>query len=182
MQYRNLIITAPALCASDRSEAEIFGSIAWIAMHANNKNHLPLQGLSQWLLPALRSKQFILASETVDGQTRPVAYMSWANLNAQIESRYVDNPDKGLMPQEWTGGDRMWVIDWMTPFGHSKAFHQAVRVALTGCCCKSLYHRGAGRGFRVMLFRGKGVSLEQAKHWWKNKPILAHKELWDEAD
>jgi cytolysin-activating lysine-acyltransferase len=182
MQHGNLIVTAPALYASDHSEAGIFGSIAWIAMHAKNKNQLPLEDLSHWLLPALRSRQFILASEVVDGQTRPVAYMSWANLNAQVESRYVDNPDEGLTPQEWTSGDRMWVIDWMTPFGHSKAFRRAVAAALTGCCFKSLYHRGADRGLRVMLFRGDHVSLEQAKQWWSDKPILAHKELTDEAD
>jgi cytolysin-activating lysine-acyltransferase len=132
MQYGNLIITAPALNAPGHSEAEIFGSIVWLAMQANNKNRLPLQDLSQWLLPALRSQQFILANENIDGQTRPVAYMSWANLTPEVESRYVDNPDEGLRPQEWSGGDRMWVIDWMTPFGHSQSFRRAVGAALTG--------------------------------------------------
>ncbi len=77
------MITAPALNAPGHSEAEIFGSIVWLAMQANNKNRLPLQDLSQWLLPALRTQQFILASESIDGQTRPVAYMSWANLTAE---------------------------------------------------------------------------------------------------
>jgi cytolysin-activating lysine-acyltransferase len=173
MQHGNLIITAPALHTSDHSEAEIFGSIAWISMYAKNKNQLPLQDLSHWLLPALRSRQFILASETVDGQTRPVAYMSWANLNAQVEGRYVDNPDEGLTPQEWTCGDRMWVIDWMTPFGHSQPFSRAVCASLANSCFKSLYHRGGHRGLRVQLFRGDHVSHEQAKQWWKDRPILA---------
>jgi cytolysin-activating lysine-acyltransferase len=184
MQYGNLIITAPVLDAPGHSEAEIFGSIVWLAMQANNKNRLPLQDLSQWLLPALRTQQFILASESIDGKTRPVAYMSWANLTAEVESRYVDNPDEGLSPQEWTGGDRMWVIDWMTPFGHSKVFRRAVGAALTGCCFKSLYHRGGDRGLRVMLFRGDHVSLEQAKQWWKDRPILARRatQLEDEVN
>ena len=182
MQNGNLNVIAPAVYESTHSEAEIFGSVVWLAMQAKNKNKQSLENLSQWLLPALRNKQFVLASEAVDGQTRPVAYMSWANLTAQVESRYVDNPDEGLSPEEWTGGDRMWVIDWMTPFGHSKVFRRAVGAALTGCCFKSLYHRGADRGLRVMLFRGDHVSLEQAKQWRSDKPILAHKELMDEAD
>lgn len=126
MQYGNLIITAPGLNAPRHSEAEIFGSIVWLAMQANNKKRLPLQELSQWLLPALRTQQFILASESLDGQTRPVAYMSWANLTPEVESCYVDNPDEGLSSQEWTGGDRMWMIDWMTPLGHSYPFSRAV--------------------------------------------------------
>jgi cytolysin-activating lysine-acyltransferase len=182
MQYGNLIITAPALNAPGQSEAEIFGSIVWLAMQANNKNRLPLQELSQWLLPALRTQQFILASENIDGQIRPVAYMSWANLTVEVESRYVYNPDEGFSPQEWFGGDRMWVIDWITPFGHSKVFRRVVGAALTGCCFKSLYHRGGDRGLRVMLFRGNRVSLQQAKQWWSDKPILAHRELIDVAD
>jgi cytolysin-activating lysine-acyltransferase len=175
MHSGNLIMTAPALCASELSEAEIFGSIVWLAMQAKNKNKLPLQDLSQWLVPALRTQQFILASEKVDGKRRPMAYMSWANLTAQVESRYVGNPDNGLGPQEWTGGDRMWVIDWMAPFGHSQAFRRAVGALLTGCCFKSLYHKGGHRGLRVLLFRGDHVTLEQARQWWKDRPILACK-------
>jgi cytolysin-activating lysine-acyltransferase len=175
MQYRNLIVTAPSLYASNHSEAEIFGSVAWIAMHAKNKNQQPLQDLSHWLLPALKSQQFILASEKVDGQTRPVAYMSWANLNAEVESRYVDNPDKGLKPQEWSSGDRMWVIDWMTPFGHSQPFSRAVCASLANSCFKSLYHRGGNRGLRIQFFRGDHLSYEQSKQWWKERPILAYK-------
>jgi cytolysin-activating lysine-acyltransferase len=172
MQYGNLIITALALNAPGHSEAEIFGSIVWLAMQVNNKNCLPLQDLSHWLLPALRSQQFIFASERIDGKTRPVAYMSWANLTADVERRYVDNPDKGLSPREWTGGNRMWVIDWMIPFGHSQSFSRAVCASLGNSCFKSLYHRGCHRGLRVQLFRGDYVSLVQAKQWWKDKPIL----------
>jgi cytolysin-activating lysine-acyltransferase len=175
MQSGNLIITAPALNASGHSETEIFGSIVWLAMQAKNKNTLPLHDLSQWLLPALRSQQFILASERRDGKTRPVAYMSWANLTAEVESRYVNNPDEGLNPPEWAGGDRMWVIDWITPFGHSPAFSRAVCASLANSCARSLYHRGGHRGLRVQLFRGEHVSLEQAKQWWEERPILARK-------
>jgi cytolysin-activating lysine-acyltransferase len=184
MQNGDLVIIAPGLNAPGHSEAEIFGSIVWLAMHAKNKNRLPLQDLSQWLLPALRSQQFILAIESIDGKTRPVAYMSWANLTAEVESRYVDNPDKGLSPQEWTEGDRMWVMDWMTPFGHSQPFSQAVCAALANSCFKSLYHRGGHRGLRVQLFRGDHVSHEQAKQWWKDRHILARRatQLEDEVN
>ena len=64
MQYGNLIITAPALNASEHSEAEIFGSIVWLWMHSKSQSDMPLYALSLWLLPALKSKQFVLAYET----------------------------------------------------------------------------------------------------------------------
>lgn len=173
MQIVNLSIIAPAVHKTTNSEAEIFGSIVWLAMKAKNKNQLPLEDLSQWLMPALRHQQFILASESGNGTTSPVAYMSWANFTTFVESRYVDNPDDGFTHQEWASGDRMWVIDWMTPFGHSRAFSRVVRSVLASCCFKSLHHRGGERGLRVQLFRGDQVSQEQAKLWWKERPILA---------
>jgi cytolysin-activating lysine-acyltransferase len=175
MQIGNLNVIAPAVLKTTNSEAEIFGSIVWLAMKAKNKKQLPLEDLSQWLMPAISHQQFILASESTNGTTRPVAYMSWANLTAAVESRYVDKPDEGFNHQEWTGGDRMWIIDWITPFGHSNAFRRVVGAILAGCCFKSLYHRGTARGLRVQLFRGNQVSLEQAKLWWKERPILARK-------
>lgn len=177
MQHGNLRITAPALFATVHSESEIFGSAVWLAMQAKNKNQLPLRDLTHWLLPALKAQQFMLASEVWQDQHRPVAYMSWANLNAEVESRYVNNPDEGLDPQEWACGDRMWAIDWITPFGHSHVFSQAFRTLLPNSCFKSLYHRGGDRGLRVQYFRGKNLSLEQARQWWRDKPILAYKEL-----
>jgi hemolysin-activating ACP:hemolysin acyltransferase len=121
MQYGNLIMTAPALNASGHSEAEIFGSIVWLA---------------------------------------------------------------SLSPQEWAGGDRMWVIDWMTPFGHSQSFSRAVSASLANSCSKSLYHRGGHRGLRIQLFRGDHVSHEQAEQWWKDRPILARRgpQLEDEVN
>ena len=184
MQYGSLILTVPALTEPEHSESEIFGAVVWLAMHSNNKHGLPLQEVSKWLVSPLKCRQFILASKNIGGKTQPVAYMSWANLTAEVESRYVDNPDRILNPQEWSGGDRMWVIDWMTPFGHSQPFSRAVFATLARSCFKSLYHRGGNRGLRVQLFRGDDVTLEQAKRWWKDRPILAHKEkkLEDEVD
>lgn len=175
MQHGNLTLIAPALSSHGHSEAEIFGSIAWLAMQSKNKKQMEINSLSQWLLPALKNHQFVLATQSLESQQQPIAYMSWANLTAEVESRYVKNPDKGFGADEWTGGDRMWVIDWMTPFGHSHSFSRAIVALLANSCLRSLYHRGGDRGLRIQLFRGEKVSIEQAQHWWRDKPILAQR-------
>jgi cytolysin-activating lysine-acyltransferase len=176
MKYGNLIINAPYVEASDRSEAEIFGCVVWLWMNSKSQSDMPLSALALWLLPALKSRQFVLAYE-VDGQkTQPVAYMAWAALSAEAESRYVDNPALGLSPEDWCSGDRVWITDFFTPYGHAKPFADAIAAVLPDFCFRSLYHRGQDRGMRVLNFRGDRVSLVQSKQWWSERPILAFKE------
>lgn len=173
MQLKNLIITAPSVTTTDRSEAEIFGSVVWLWMNSKSQSDMPLSALAIWLLPALKSKQFVLAYEADGQQTKPVAYMAWAQLSAEAESRYVDNPALGLSPEDWRSGDRAWITDYFAPYGHARQFADAIAATLPDSCFRSLYHRGADRGMRVLHFRGDRVSLAQAKHWWNDRPILA---------
>jgi cytolysin-activating lysine-acyltransferase len=184
MRHKNLIITAPSVTESDCSEAEIFGCVVWLWMNSKSQSDMPLSALSLWLLPALKLKQFVLAYE-MDGQhTRPVAYMAWAQLSAETESRYVNNSALSLSPEEWRSGDRFWITDFFTPYGHAKPFADAIATTLSDFCFRSLYHRGADRGMRVLYFRGDHVPLQQAKRWWKDRPILARRatQLKDEVN
>jgi cytolysin-activating lysine-acyltransferase len=184
MQYGNLIITAPALNASGHSEAEIFGCVVWLWMNSKSQSDMPLSALSLWLLPALKSKQFVLAYLADEKQAKPVAYMAWAQLSAEAESRYVDNPTLGLSAEDWRSGDRVWITDFFAPYGHAKQFAAAITATLSDFCFRSLYHRGNDRGMRVLYFRGDRVSLTQAKQWWKDRPILARRatQLKDEVN
>ena len=175
MQYGNLIITAPALNASGHSEAEIFGSAVWLWMNSQSQSSMPLSALSLWLLPALQSKQFLLAYEMQGQQIKPVAYMVWAQLSADAESRYVNNSAMGLGLNDWNSGDRFWITDFFAPYGHAKQFASAIAKTLPDFCFRSLYHRGADLGMRVLYFRGKNISIEQAQQWWKDRPILARR-------
>jgi cytolysin-activating lysine-acyltransferase len=117
----------------------------------------------------------VLAYETNGLHTKPVAYMAWAQLSAEAESRYVNNAAVGLTLEDWQSGERFWITDFCAPYGHASDFAQALATTLSEFCFRSLYHRGPERGMRVHYFRGKHVTLEQAKQWWSERPILAHK-------
>lgn len=175
MRHKKLIITAPSVAAPDRSEAEIFGCVVWLWMNSKSQSDMPLSALALWLLPALKSRQFLLAYEADGQQTKPVAYMAWAELSAEAESRYVDNPALGLSPEDWCSGDRVWITDFFAPYGHAKPFSDVVTATLPDFCFRSLYHRGGERGMRILYFRGDHVRLKQSKQWWKDRPILALK-------
>lgn len=175
MQMGNLQITAPALGAPGYNEAAVFGSVTWLWMHVADHQDLPLKALTLLLLPPLKNRQYMLASAP-DGNgddIRPVAYVAWANLSAEAESRYLANPAVGLRPEDWASGDRMWLIDWFTPFGHAPAFRRAVGQLLADSCARALYHRGNERGMRVLTFRGDHISEAQSRQWWQARPMLA---------
>ncbi len=184
MQYGNLIITAPLVAATELSEAEILGSVVWLWMNSKSQSSMPLSALSSWLVPALHTKQFLLAYEANGIHSKPVAYMAWAQLSQEAESRYVHNAATGIAPLDWNSGDRVWITDFFAPYGHAKIFADAIAATLPDFCFRSLYHRGADRGMRVLHFRGDHVSLEQAKQWWKDRPILARRatQLEDEVN
>ncbi|MEK9802562.1 MAG: toxin-activating lysine-acyltransferase, partial [Curvibacter sp.] len=104
---------------------------------------------------------------------QPVAYLSWAHLSAEAESRYLDHPLRGLQPADWRSGDRMWAIDWITPFGHAHALRASILRLLPQVCFRFLYHRGNERGLRIKTYRGRAITAEQARQWWLARPMLA---------
>lgn len=172
MQIGSLHITAPALGAPAHSEAEVFGSVAWLWMHTPRYRDLPLNALADVVLPPLKAQQFILASTCQDGEIRPVVYMAWANFSAEAESRYLDQP-ASIISRDWSSGDRMWATEWFAPFGHAVEFSRLLLRVLPNSCFRALQHRGGERGLRIMNFRGDNVSAAQSRAWWDDRPMMA---------
>jgi cytolysin-activating lysine-acyltransferase len=178
MPHPTFKIIAPALipAAPDQtapSEAEYFGSAAWLWMHSKNHRHIPLHALNDLLLPAIRLQQFVLVMEVLEQGSRPVAYFGWANLNAQAESRYISNPTAGLSPDDWNSGDRMWLTDYFAPFGNVVRIHKLLESVLCNVSARYLYHRSNERGVRVLTSTGANVDPAYARQWWRDRPMLA---------
>lgn len=168
MNTAPLSIIAPGLIEQTWNEAEVLGSVAWLWMHSASHRNFSLHTLPVLLLPAIKNRQFVLASES----GRPVFYMSWANLSIEAEKRYLANSPL-LMPEaDWNSGNRMWVLDWVAPFGHTATASGLLRRQL---CAnrfgRMLYHRGNERGIQVRTFQGMAVLPEEAKEWFKNHPV-----------
>ena len=194
MPINNLTITAPALGLSApvdmhaqlMSPMQAFGAVVWLWGHVQEHRDLPLRALPSLVMAPIKHQQYILAcaAETTPvapitsllaaGQDlKPVAYVAWANLSAEAESRYLNNPATGLRPEDWTSGERMWFTDFFAPFGHSHAFKQAICQCLPHSCARYLHHRGNERGMRVKTYRGAAVTPDQAHAWWQARPMQA---------
>lgn len=171
MQIGKLLITAPALGTPGSGTGEVFDAVIWMWMQAKTLGKLPLRDLSSTLVPALKCQQFILASAYMDGEFKPVAYLAWANMSAEAEARYLCNPTMAIKPADWASGDRMWITDWFTPFGHARSFQFSVGHLLAYRCARALYHRGDEDGRRVLHFRGDEVTRAQARQWWEERPL-----------
>ncbi len=180
MKINNFDIIAPGLAtslglshlaASNEvwSEAEVLGSVVWLWLHSPDHREMPLHMLSALLLPAIKYQQFILAS--LHG--KPVFYLSWANLNEESETRYIQKPAYAMPEQDWNSGDRLWILDWVAPFGHSYAISRLLwRHLFSDRCGRALYHRGDERGLRIKTFRGIAVLQQAAQQWFANRPVI----------
>lgn len=168
MSDETLEVLAPTGPDSPIDEAQVLGSAVWLWMHSAAHRDAPLHSLSTLLLPAIKCRQFILISEA----GRPVFFLSWLNLSAEAEARYLSEPAVCLPAQDWNSGERTWVNDWVAPFGHTRRVMSLLRRRLwPNRICRSLYHRGEERGLRVMQFHGIGVLDLEAQAWFTTHPL-----------
>lgn len=168
METPSLSFIAPGLIEQPWNEAEVLGSVAWLWMHSASHRNFPLHTLPVLLLPAIKNRQFIIASEA----GRPVFYLSWANLSEEAETHYLANSPL-LMPEaNWNSGYRMWLLDWVAPFGHTKVMSQLLKKQFfANRWARALYHRGNERGLQVRTFQGMAVLKEEAQEWFKRHPV-----------
>lgn len=163
----SLQLLAPGLIDQTWNEAEALGSAAWLWLHSAFHREAPLHA-GPLLVSAIKLRQFILAIE--DG--RPVFYLSWACFDEAAESRYLSRHPVFMPEADWQSGDRLWILDWVAPFGDSHAMARLLERPLwANRCAYHLYHRGDERGLRIKTFHGAAVPRAQAQHWFETHPV-----------
>ncbi|MCL2644472.1 MAG: toxin-activating lysine-acyltransferase [Betaproteobacteria bacterium] len=170
MRFDSLDVIAPGVVPAPFDESQVMGSATWLLMHSTAHREMPLWGLSVLLLPAIKHRQFVLASE----QGKPVFFVTWAMFSPDAERRYLVNPPLAMLETDWISGDRTWILDWVAPFGHTRIASRLLLQRLFAThCFRSLDHRGNTRGLRVKNFHGIGVMAEEARAWSiLNPPLL----------
>ena len=163
-----LQILAPGLLTQDWSEAEALGSAAWLWLHSAFHRDAPVHALGPMLVSAIKHRQFILAIEA----GRPIFYLSWACFDEAAEARYLSRHPVFMPDADWHCGDRMWILDWIAPFGHTRQISRLLeRELFAERWMRTLYHRGDERGLRVKTFQGRTVSRAFARQWFETHPV-----------
>ncbi len=128
------LIPFPSLCKETGHDAlpppvpadkfTALGKIAWLWMNSPLHRDWTIDLLSRFALPPVELGQYLLLER--DGL--PVAYCSWAHLSGEAELAYL--LDAGNIPlADWNGGDHLWFVDWVAPFGKADSFELKNRLA-----------------------------------------------------
>lgn len=100
--------------------SRLFGQVVSLLGQSPAHRHLFVSDLEWLVLPALTARQARIWRRQTERGTVPVAYVSWAMVNGEVEERLLRGQVR-LKPTEWRCGDRPWLIDVVAPYGGAEA-------------------------------------------------------------
>ena len=153
---------APRVAPPPTEAASVVGHVTWLMMHSPMHRHLFLTDLEWLLLPPLLLKQFrVYRRDKV-----PFAFVSWALMTAEVEERFR-NGVRRLKPGDWNAGDRLWLIDFIAPFGGADPVVKDLREKLfPGREIKTLRLAEDGSGVRMETW---GTAVQDGHTELKNQ-------------
>lgn len=133
----------------------LFGQVIWLAMRSPLHQGWLLADIERFIIPPLLHRQFKLYRE----DDRPRAYVSWAFFSAEAEARYLAEGSR-IEFDDWQSGDRLWVIDFIAPFGEARSVCRDLRTGIfAGKSGRALRRDHADTG-RLRVMNGHGVSVD----------------------
>lgn len=106
------INTNEALELIAKAKFEVLGKAMWLYSSSKLHRSWPVGGAVHYIIPPIELKQYALL-EGSDGLPR--GWASWAWLSPQAEAKYIKDPNS-LVQEDWKSGDRLWFIDFISPF------------------------------------------------------------------
>lgn len=130
----------------------VLGKLAWLWMNSPLHHYWEVDLLSRFALPPIELGQYLLLER--DGM--PVAYCSWAHLDSRAEAAYMLDASH-IALADWNGGDHLWFVDWVAPFGKADSFELKNRLAdrFPTSVARAIRVKQGSRTGRVMEFRGR---------------------------
>lgn len=89
------------------------GAIVLLASRSQSHKYLFMSDLEWLVMPSIAKQQYTLFR---NDKNEPVAFVSWAKVSEDVEKRLLEGQTK-LQPQDWKSGDRLYVMDVISPFG-----------------------------------------------------------------
>lgn len=149
--------------------SSVLGEVTWLMAQSELHRDWPIASVMQWVLPALMYNQYRLYRRG----GKPVGYVSWARLSAEVESLYVRDPSS-LQPADWQSGDRIWLIDWLAPDGGTFTIARDLK--------HNIFPNDVGRALRwkrssdtlkIFYLHGQNA-LDKARDWERNPTVELH--------
>lgn len=138
----------------------ILGKLAWLWMNSPLHRDWTVDLLSRFALPPIELGQYLLIER--DGM--PVAYCSWAHLSSRAEAAYMLDASR-IALADWNGGDHLWFVDWVAPFGKADSWEMKKRLEekFPTSVARAIRVKRGGRAAHVMEFRGPQTERQAAR-------------------
>ncbi|EBE7826037.1 toxin-activating lysine-acyltransferase [Salmonella enterica subsp. enterica serovar Javiana] len=96
----------------DKEEWTVYEQIGFAVscmLHNTNYSLYPVLTIQYWTEYAIQHNQIKFLFDT---RGFPLAYITWAYLEVDTETRLINDPDFRLHPSEWDENGRIWIIDF----------------------------------------------------------------------
>jgi cytolysin-activating lysine-acyltransferase len=103
------------------------GAVAFVMAHHRRHQHRPVKALPDLIAPAVIARQIRIYYAP---HGAPLGYITWAWLSPDSESRWFDDPEVSWHQSEWTDGEVLWVIDFLTLPGFERQLLNHARTTL----------------------------------------------------
>jgi cytolysin-activating lysine-acyltransferase len=122
----------PAGPAPDAAAAptvsHILGEMTWLLTQSPMHKALAIGDLEWLAMPALIHRQFYIFRDA----ERPVGLALWAKCAPEAEAkleRGMIEPENRLTLEEWTSGERIWLVDLIAPFADQANRQREIMIA-----------------------------------------------------
>ncbi len=93
--------------------SNVLGEIVWLMARSVNHRYFFISDMEWMVMQPIALGQYRLFYS----ENHPVGVALWASVNEDVEKRLKKGINK-LSPQDWNSGDRLWLIDLISPFGN----------------------------------------------------------------
>jgi cytolysin-activating lysine-acyltransferase len=96
-----------------KTVAQVLGELTWLLTQSPLHKTMFIGDLEWFVMPAILSEQFRVFNGA-DGV--PAAFITFATVSPETDARLEAGAHK-LAPHEWQGGDILWLMEVVAPFG-----------------------------------------------------------------
>lgn len=119
---------APDPLSTPPTVSHFLGEMTWLLTQSPIHKAMMIADLEWLVMPALIHQQFYLFR---DGK-QPVGLALWAKCTPEAEAklqRGMVEPENRLTLEEWTNGDRIWLVDLIAPFATAQNHQREIMIA-----------------------------------------------------
>lgn len=140
---------------TDMTAFDRLGKLAWLWMNSPLHASWATRIMMRNLIPPISIGQY----KMLEKGDFPVAYASWAFFSEDAERRYILHPSR-IELEDWTSGDRMWLIDFISPFStrYTIKLKNGLRESFPDRYARALRVHPGGTVARVSTYTGGHVS------------------------